>query len=316
MLVLAQEMDKSDLELEGHHTLWGTFSLTGDMAAARLHAERGIELYRFEQHGDYGFVYGNHDPGVCACYTNAAMLWLLGYAEQARTQIEYAMVLIHRHTQSVFIAHGLMHCCMPYMLLGDTIAVREILARVQPLAIETANQGQMSECEFTLGWALAVDGEYANAIAQMEGGLAAQPPAASRYYYCYFLSILADACYRNGQFYKGQDYLHQAIEEANTSGERWWEAELHRLEGHAHLLTNDRSLNSARESFQLALDVSRKQGAKMLELRAAIDLFRLLREQGECQGTFDLLVPVYEWFTEGFDSADLREAKALLEELS
>ncbi|MCZ6798357.1 MAG: AAA family ATPase [Gammaproteobacteria bacterium] len=316
VLVLAQEMGKPDLELEGHHTLWGTFSLTGDLAAARHHAERGIEIYRFEQHGDYGFVYGNHDPGVCARYTNAAMLWLLGYVEQARVQVEDSIVLIGRHTQSVYIAHGLMHCCMPYMLLGDTTAVREILARVQPLAIETTNQGQTSECEFTLGWALAVDGEYANAIAQMEGGLADQPPAASRYYYCYFLSILADACYASGQFDKGQYYLHQAIEEANASGERWWEAELHRLEGHAHLLTSSANQDGARKSFQLALDVSRAQGAKMLELRATTDLSSLLRDQGDRRGAFDLLTPVYEWFTEGFDSTDLREAKALLVELS
>jgi len=316
VLVLAQEMGSPDLELEAHHTLWGTFSLTGDLVATRHHAERGFELYRFEQHGDYGFVYGNHDPGVCALYTHAFALWMLGYSEQARGQVEHAMELIRRHTQSIFIAHGLMHCCMPYLLLGDSTAVREILARVRPLAIETANQGQISECEFNLGCALAVDGEYANAIAQMECGIAARPPAASRYYYCYFLSILADACYASGQFDKGQDYLHQAIAEANATGERWWEAELHRLEGHAHLLTDGGNLDNAREGFQLALDVSRAQGAKMLELRAASDLSRLLRDQGERQRAFDLLAPVYEWFTEGFNGADLRKAKALLEELS
>jgi len=316
VLVLAQEIGKPDLVLEAHHTLWGTFSLTGDLVATRHHAERGFELYRFEQHGDDGFVYGNHDPGVCALYTNAFALWMLGYSEQARAQVEHAMELICRHTQSIFIAHGLLHCCMPYLLLGDSTAVRENLARVRPLAIETANQGQISECEFTLGCALAVDGEYANAIEQMEQGLATQPPAASRYYNCYYLSILADTCYRSGQFDKGQDYLRQAIEEANATGERWWEAELHRLEGHVHLLAAGGHLDNARECFQVALDVSRAQGAKILELRAAADLSRLLRDQGERQQAFDLLISVYEWFTEGFDAADLREAKVLIEELS
>jgi len=316
VLVLAQEMGRPDLELEAHHTLWGTFSLTGDLVATRHHAERGIELYRFERHGDHGFVYGNHDPGVCALYTRGFILWMQGYSEQARDQVEKAMMLIRRHTQSGVIAHGLLHCCMPYMLLGDSTAIREILERVQPLAMETANREHLSQCDYILGWALVADGEYANAIENMERGLAAQPPAAARYYNCYYLSILADACYRNGQFSKGKDYLRQAIEEANAMGERWWEAELHRLEGHAHLLTDGGNLDSARESFQKALDISRVQGAKMLELRVTTELSRLLRDRDERQQALDLLVPVFEWFTEGFNGADLREAKALIEELS
>jgi class 3 adenylate cyclase/predicted ATPase len=316
VLTLSKEMDKSDLELEAHHTLWGTFALSGDMVAARHHAERGIELYRFEQHGDHGFAYGNHDPGVCARYTNASALWMLGYSEQARVQVEDSMVLISRHTHSVFVAHGLLHCCLPYMLLGDVEAVREILTRARPLAIETANPHHLGICDITLGWTHAVEGELAEGITLMVRGLAARPPAVAQYYNCYYKSVIAEACCRNGQFEKGQDHLRQALEEANLTGERWWEAELHRLDGYAHLLSEGDHLDSARESFQKALNVSRAQGAKMLELRAVTDLSRLLQEQGAAQEARDLLAPVYEWFTEGFETADLRAAKALLEELS
>ena len=316
VLALAKEMGKPGLELEAHHTLWGTFSLTGDLASTQHHAERGIELYRFEQHGDHGFVYGNHDPGVCARYTNAFALWLLGYSEQARVQVEDAMALIGRHTQSVFIAHGLIHCGMPYMLLGDVDAVREILAQVQPLAIKTANPALLGNCDFMIGWTHTVEGEFAHGITLMARGLTDESSAVARYYNCYYHCVLADACYRNGQFEKGQSHLRQALEEANATGERWWEAELHRLDGHGHLLSNGGHLNNARESFQRALKVSRAQGAKMLELRAATDLSRLLRDQGSRQEALDLLTPVYEWFTEGFEAADLCAAKALLEELS
>lgn len=316
VLALAEEMDKSDLQLEAHHTLWGTFALTGDLSLTRHHAERGIDLYRFEQHCDYGFVYGNHDPGVCARYTNAFALWMQGYCDQARVQLKDAMALIDRHTQPIFIAHGLIHCCMPYMLLGDVDAVHEIVAQVQPLAIETANSALLNNCDFVVGWTHAVKGEYAEGITLMMRGLEDESSAIARYYNCYYHSALADTCYRGGQFDKGQSHLQQAFAEANATGERWWEAELHRLDGHAHLLSEGDHLDSARESFQKALNVSRAQGAKMFELRAATDLSRLLRDQGARQEAAALLTPVYNWFTEGFEAVDLRTAKALLEELS
>jgi predicted ATPase len=239
---------------------------------------------------------------------------MLGYSEQARAQAEDALALIGRHTQSVFVAHGLIHCCMPFMLFGDVDAVRKILAQARPLVIETANPDQLGTCDFALGWTHAFEEEYADGITLMERGLASRPPDVARYYNCYYQSVIAVACYRNGQFEKGQNHLRQALEEANATGERWWEAELHRLDGHAHLLSNGAHPDSARDSFQKALQVSRAQGAKMLELRAATDLARLLRDQGARQEAVDLLTPVYEWFTEGFETADLRTARDLLEE--
>jgi predicted ATPase len=160
-----------------------------------------------------------------------------------------------------------------------------------------------------------MQGEYADGIAQMETTLASKPPGTHQYDNCHYLSMLADACYRDGQVERGIGHLHEALEDVNATGERWWEAELHRLEGHAHLLTNGGHPDIARESFQKALEISRTQAAKMLELRAATDLSRLLQNQGASQEALDLLTPVYEWFTEGFKTVDLRSAKALLEEL-
>jgi len=316
VLALAEEMGKPDLELEARHTLWGTVSMTGNLVASRHHAERGIELYRFEQHGDYGFVYGNHDPGICARYTNAAVLWLQGYSEQARVQVEDAMVLTRRHTQPAFINHGLIHCCKVYVLLGDESRVREIAEQSQILAQETANPEESAYCEIVLGWTRAMQGEYADGITQMETTLAARPPASHQYDNCHYLSMLAEACYLDGQFEHGIRHLRRALEEIKVSGELWWEAELHRLLGHGHLLLDGGDLDSARESFQKALNVSRAQDAKMLELRAATDLSRLLRDKGARQDASDVLAPVYDWFTEGFEAEDLRAAKALLEELS
>jgi class 3 adenylate cyclase/predicted ATPase len=316
VLALAEEMGKPGLELEARHTLWGTVSMTGDLVASRHHAERGIELYRFEQHGDYGFVYGNHDPGICALYTNAAVLWLQGYSEQARVQVEDAMVLTRRHTQPAFINHGLIHCCKVYVLLGDESRVREIVEQAQILAQETANPEESAYCEIALGWTRAMQGEYADGITHMETTLAARPPGSHQYDNCHYLSMLAEACYLDGQFERGIRHLRQALEEIKVSGELWWEAELHRLEGCALLGCDGENSDKAQDCFQRALDVTQSQDAKMLELRAASDLCRLLRDQDARQEALDLLAPVYEWFTEGFETADLRTAKALLEELS
>lgn len=316
ILDLAKDLGNLDLELEAHHSLWGTYSLTGDLAATRHHAERGIDLYQFEQHGDFGFVYGNHDPGVCASYTRAMMLWLQGYSEQARMQIEATMDMIQQHTQPAFIAHGLIHCCPVYMVLGELGRVVEITEKALPLAEEAANAEHSAYCKFVLGWLQAVQGDYEDSISLMEASLETRPPGGFQYYYSFFLSMLADFCIRDAQIERGIRHLQQAQEQITVSAEQWWEAELHRLEGHAYLLSKDADMDSARKSFQKAIEVSRTRGAKMLELRSVTDLSRMLAEQGTRKEAFDLLTPVYEWFTEGFESTDLREAKLLLDELS
>jgi predicted ATPase len=128
--------------------------------------------------------------------------------------------------------------------------------------------------------------------------------------------MLADTCFRDAQVERGKRHLQQALAEITVSAEQWWEAELHRLDGHARMLSNGDDIDGARKCFQTALQVSRTQGSKMLELRAVTDLARLIRNQGDHAQAYDLLAPVYEWFTEGFESADLRAAKLLLEELS
>jgi predicted ATPase len=226
------------------------------------------------------------------------------------------MDMIQRHTQPTFIAHGLVHCCPVYMVLGDSQRAGEIAQQALALTEELANAEESAYCKFVLGWAQAAQGDCADGITLMEAGLEARPPGAFQYYYPHCLSMLADACFRDAQIERGKRHLQQAQAEITVSAEHWWEAELHRLDGHARMLSNSDDLDSARKCFQTALQVSRTQGSKMLELRAATDLSRLNYNQGEHAQAFELLAPVYEWFTEGFESADLREAKLLLEELS
>lgn len=132
----------------------------------------------------------------------------------------------------------------------------------------------------------------------------------------YSLAVLADTCNRNGLYEKGQRYLQEARENADKSGQNWWLAEIYRLEGNAYPSTDDGDPKRAQESFQKAQDISRRQQAKILELRAASDMSRLMQMRGDRQQAYDLLVLVYQWFTEGLETDDLRAAGKLLDELS
>jgi predicted ATPase len=202
------------------------------------------------------------------------------------------------------------------MILGDQDEAVEIAEQTQAQIKGSADDEKSAYCKFVLGWAQAEQGDYVNGILLMKEGLDERPPDAFQYYYSHCLSMLANVCFRDARIEQGMHYLHQALEEVNLSSELWWEAELHRLEGHARLLTNGGDLDGARSSFQKALQVAQSQDSKMLELRAATSLARLLQDQDARREALDLLTPVYEWFTEGFESDDLREAKILIDELS
>jgi predicted ATPase len=130
------------------------------------------------------------------------------------------------------------------------------------------------------------------------------------------LSLLAEAYARAGQPEAGLQAVAEALTQVEATEERWCEAELHRLQGTLRLQLASAEADKAEACFQRALDVARRQQAKALELRAALHLSRLWQRQGKRQEAHDLLAPIYGWFTEGFDTADLQEAKALLEELS
>jgi predicted ATPase len=161
------------------------------------------------------------------------------------------------------------------------------------------------------GWALAMNGQWEKGITQIRQGLAAY--RASRPYH---LALLAEASAQVGQATKGLEALTEALATLAKSRVRWWEAELHRLRGELLLRQSVTQTGEVEACFQQAVAIARHQQAKSLELRAVMSLSRLWRRQGEHVKAHALLPPIYGWFTEGFDTADLREAKALLEELS
>jgi predicted ATPase len=167
------------------------------------------------------------------------------------------------------------------------------------------------------GWALTIQGQQDEGLAQMREGLAALRATGGEVRLPYYLTLLAEACGKAGQAAAGLTSVAEALVQAEAKREGWWEADLHRLKGELLLqVEGKQEVLAAEESLRQALTVACRQQAKSLELRAAMSLGRLWQRQGKRQEAHDLLAPIYEWFTEGFDTADLQEAKVLLAELS
>jgi predicted ATPase len=196
----------------------------------------------------------------------------------------------------------------------DVQCLRERAAALVPLAIEHGFTQWQAAGVALDGWALVEDGRAKKGIARIEQGLEAWRATGAGIFVPYFLALLGWAHARSGQTATGQQFLAAALELGSASGERWFEAEIHRLQGEMNLAGGDRAWSEA--CFVRALAIAREQGAKIWELRAATSLARLWRDQGRRAEAHDLLAPVYGWFTEGFDTPDLKDAKALLDALA
>jgi predicted ATPase len=245
----------------------------------------------------------------------ARVLWALGYPDQA----------VQRSQEALTMAHALAH---PYSL-ADTLsegvqvhANRREWQTVQAhaeawlaLATEHGFARHAAQGTCVLGWALAGQGQVEEGIAQMRQGLAALRAQGTAVGMPAWLARLAEAYGQVGQVGEGVHLVAEALAVVDTTGERGNEAELHRLHGVLLLRQTVPDTPAAEVCFQQALDVARRQQAKSWELRAAMSLSRLWQRQGKRPEARELLAPIYGWFTEGFDTADLQDARALLEEL-
>jgi predicted ATPase len=165
------------------------------------------------------------------------------------------------------------------------------------------------------GWAVAAQGDLEVGAAAVQEGLATLHAAGADVRRSYYHALLADICRWSGRPEAGQSAIAEAFAFAEDSGERWWEAELHRLRGELLLVQSGGSRAEAEACFRRALEVAQRQSAKAFELRAATSLARLWAEEGERHKANDLLAPVYGWFTEGFETQDLKDTRALLDQV-
>ena len=298
------------LRLQAHHSAWTTYIQTGELVAAREHCEAGRRLYDPERHRSHRLLYGGHDPGVCACSNSAAAHWQLGYPEQGLAIGSEAVSLAQRIGHPFSLELALVSNAMLHLRRGEPELALQRIGAAEELVAEQ-RLAFVQEPRFFRGAALAAQGAFAEAVACLREGLSSRLGAArSRSHGCV---CLADALARQGDHGAALAAVRDGLEAQKQTGLRAWDAELHRLEGIALFGLN--RLEEADRALEEALSVSRRQQAKSYELRAATSLARLWGEQGRRREARDLLAPVYGWFTEGFDTADLKEVKALLDEL-
>jgi predicted ATPase/class 3 adenylate cyclase len=315
LLRLAQHADDAALTVNAHYTLGVTWFSLGALPTARLHLEEGIAHYTPDQRRASVFRMG-HDPGV-GCRTFAAMtLWLLGYPEQALAHIHAALALAHELSHPYSLAFAQSMVAMGYQLRRDVPAVHEQADASVAISIEQDFLLWAALGTSLRGWALAMQGQGEEGMRQVRQGLATWRATGAAVHIPYFCTVLAEVCDHLGHPEDGLQALAEAHTLVEQHDQRWWEAEVYRLQSVLLLRQPGTPQAEAEAWLQRALDVARRQHAKSLELRAALSLSRLWQQQGKRDEARQLLAPIYGWFTEGFDTADLQEAKALLQELS
>jgi predicted ATPase len=313
LLDLAQRQHDAVLVQESHVRVGGNALYHGDLVAARAHLEQSLEVSAVP-HSTSTLLAGRLHPRVTSYAWLLRPLWALGYADQAQRRCQEVLALGQHlgHTPSLALVEY-----FAAMLSQARRDVAATYARADALMAFATAQGLVHRVEqgrILLGWALAMQGDAAAGVRQIHQGLAHQDMEI-KLGRPHRLSLLAEAYGQAGQPEVGLQVLAEALALVGATEERWWEAELHRLKGELLLQLAIPEGLQAEACFQQALDVARSQQAKSLELRAAMSLSRLWQQQGQRAAARTLLAPLYDWFTEGFDTADLQEAKALLEAL-
>jgi class 3 adenylate cyclase/predicted ATPase len=312
LLRLARRGENDEFHLQAHHSAWTTGFFCGELIEAHAHVAEGRRLYDAERHQSHRFIYGGHDPGVCAGYTAAQTGWLLGYpdkaAESAAEALAMADRLAHPLTREVgleYAAHVHLHRREPeislaYLLTLDQLRVEQRVSFV----IEPA---------FMRAAVLLAQGAYDDAAAMLRETFAPGRVITTAWQ-PYGRAVFAESLLRQGANAEALACLGHAFDRVQATGERVWEAELHRIRALALLAQNQ--IEEGEQTLRHAIRVAGEQQAKSLELRAATSLAQLWGEQGRRTEAQQLLTPVYGSFTEGFDTMDLKEAKALLDALA
>jgi class 3 adenylate cyclase/predicted ATPase len=313
-LHLAQRQEDTAPLVVAHRALGLPLYFMGEVSQAREHFARALALYDPQQHRTLAFAYG-HDPGVAALVFDAFALWMLGYPEQAMQRSHEACTLTeglaHPHTR----VYAFWHLAVLHQHRREQEEARRSVEVATRVSREQGFPLWLGLSLILQGWARATRPQPAEQIPSMHEGMAMYRATDAEMWLPYLLTLLAETYGAAGQPEAGLRLLDEAHTVMDNTQERFYEAEMRRVQGALMLAQTADQHALAETCFQHALDVARRQQARSWELRAAMSLGRLWQQQGKRAEAPALLAPVYGWFTEGFDTADLQEAKTLLDEL-
>jgi predicted ATPase len=281
---------------------------------ARTHLEQGVACYAPQEHRIHYAAW--LDPGVTCHIFAALVLWPLGYVDQAQHHVQAALAAAQEIPNPINLAIALCFAALFHQYRGEGAASYARAEAAVRLSTERGFTHFVALGTIYQGCALVMQEQAAEGIAQIHHGLTAYEATEALLERPSSLALLATAYGKVGKVEEGLKRLEEALALVEAREIRWCEAELHRCKGQLLLRQTVPGVPQAEACFQHALDIARRQQARSLELRAAMSLARLWQQQGKRAEARELLAPVYGWFTEGFDTADLQEARALLDELA
>ncbi|HJY83783.1 MAG TPA: adenylate/guanylate cyclase domain-containing protein [Candidatus Binatia bacterium] len=329
LLALAQRVQDPILLLGAHFALGQTLYMLGELTSAQEHLEQGIALYNPQQHRSPAWA---GIPPELQCLTlRAHILWLLGYPGQALKRSHEALTLAQKMSHPYNLAGILWQVTMIPLFRREWQATQEQAEAAITLSTDQGFPLWLAGGMIYQGWALTEQGQETEGTVQIRQSLAAWRATGAELGRPFYLALLAEAYGKVGQAEEGLATLTEALSVVERTKEAFYEAELYRLKGQLTLqkfgvrssefgVTNPQPLTSnphaeaeAEACFHKAIEIARRQQAKSLELRAVMSLSRLWQSQGKKDEARQMLAEIYGWFTEGFDTKDLQEAKALLE---
>jgi class 3 adenylate cyclase/predicted ATPase len=316
LLDLADRLGDPGLSLQAHHCLWASLFHLGRHDECCERVREGVRLYDAGNYRAHVAVYGGHDPKVCGIGERAFSLWFLGFPDQALASSREAMEWARRLAHAGSLVHALDMSLLLHRYRRDAQTVQRRADELIHYSEAHGLSGHRAKGTVFQGWALAELGELGRGIEYMRQGIDELKAMATGEDFPILWEMLAGACVKAGQPDSALEVLAEAFAETERSGLCYWTAELHRRRGEALLVSSPARVGEAEADFHRALAVAREQKVRALELRAAVSLARLEQERGRTAAAREVLAPVYAWFCEGFDTVDLREALALLDQLN
>ena len=332
VLLLAERYQYPGLAMRGHWMMLSNFMHLGDFSLAMQHFEKAVALYDPGQHLDDAFLYALN-PGVAMPCFAAWALWFLGLPDQSLERIQEGLALARDLSEPNGLAHAFWFAAILHQLRREELITQEYAEACMAITREHGLAMYQAMATVIRGWSLFEHQRYDEAIEQIREGLAALQATGTEFVRPHFLALLADALGKAGQHDEGLNVLEDALS-LIRNGERYYEAELYRLKGELLLMQlkyrsalceatgatvadpNPSVVAQAEDCFKESIRIAQQQKAKSWELRAIMSIARLFMNQGKQAEACSLLTQIYNEFTEGFDTVELREARALLDELS